>query len=193
MVRLIKDYPAIGWVKAENITTSDEILKLKNKIEELENELKGTSLKVPDDTELLSRGSDKLIMHFTYSIIKDMEFSFNHTEMSSELETTWNDVFYFISPSMINEIGERFFKTKMNEYVKSLEETKMEEKNGKKCVSFEINQVDFDTIKVQFKALGMITKNIKQRSVRDGQTYWTLTPYGDAVMTKMRAIKKTDF
>jgi hypothetical protein len=37
-------------------------------------------------------------------------------------------------------------------------------------------QDDFQTIKVQLRALGLIAKNDKPRSVKDSGTYWTLTP-----------------
>ena len=32
-------------------------------------------------------------------------------------------------------------------------------------------------------------KSEKARSVKDSGTYWTLTPYGDEVMTRLRAIR----
>ena len=55
--------------------------------------------------------------------------------------------------------------------------------------NFRIGQDDFQTIKVQLRALGLIAKNDKTRSVKDSGTYWTLTPYGDEVMTQLRAIR----
>jgi hypothetical protein len=58
-------------------------------------------------------------------------------------------------------------------------------------MDFKIDSVDFQTIKVQLRALGLITKSPKSRSVRDNATYWTLTSYGDNVMTKLRAIQKS--
>lgn len=33
-------------------------------------------------------------------------------------------------------------------------------------------------------------ESIKQRSVKDTKTYWTLTRYGDNLMMKLRALKK---
>ena len=55
---------------------------------------------------------------------------------------------------------------------------------------FNIGTDDFQTIKVQLRALGLITRSEKTRSVKDSGTYWTLTPYGDEVMTQLRAIRK---
>lgn len=34
-------------------------------------------------------------------------------------------------------------------------------------------------------------ENVKQRSVKDTGTYWTLTPYGDTKMVQLRAIRKS--
>ncbi|WP_250193431.1 hypothetical protein [Escherichia coli] len=58
-------------------------------------------------------------------------------------------------------------------------------------LSLKVSNSDFQTIKVQFRALGLIIKSEKSRSVKDKGTYWTLTPYGENLMTTLRAIKKT--
>ena len=57
---------------------------------------------------------------------------------------------------------------------------------------FRISQDDFQTVKVQLRALGLIAKNDKARSVKDSGTYWTLTPYGDEIMTQLRAIRRNE-
>jgi predicted MarR family transcription regulator len=57
-------------------------------------------------------------------------------------------------------------------------------------MSFRVDTDDFQTIKIQLRALGLITKSTKSRSVKDTATYWTLTPFGDTVMTRLRAIQK---
>jgi hypothetical protein len=48
----------------------------------------------------------------------------------------------------------------------------------------------FGTIMVQFKALGLIEKSERKRSVSDSGTYWTLTAYGDSHLTSLRAISR---
>jgi hypothetical protein len=58
--------------------------------------------------------------------------------------------------------------------------------------NFHISHDDFQTIKVQLRALGLIAKNDKARSVKDSGTYWTLTPYGDEIMTQLRAIRRDE-
>ena len=58
----------------------------------------------------------------------------------------------------------------------ALREKKEFEKTTLNC--FVVRQNDFDKIKVQLRALGLIAKSEKHRSVKDTRTYWTLTPYG---------------
>jgi predicted MarR family transcription regulator len=61
---------------------------------------------------------------------------------------------------------------------------------GAELRNFSLNQDDFQTVKIQLRALGLIIKSDKARSVKDVDTYWTLTPYGDEVMTRLRAIRR---
>ena len=53
-----------------------------------------------------------------------------------------------------------------------------------------ISSENFRTIIVQLRALGLIGKSTRTRSVKDTATYWTLTPFGDNVMTRLRAISR---
>jgi len=53
-----------------------------------------------------------------------------------------------------------------------------------------VNSVDFQTMKVQFVALGLITKSEKKRSIKDSGTYWSLTPFGETKMMQLRALRK---
>ncbi|MNT32864.1 hypothetical protein D3C72_1687660 [compost metagenome] len=61
-----------------------------------------------------------------------------------------------------------------------------------KLRNFKVDDHDYQTIKIQLRALGLIAKSEKARSVKDAGTYWTLTPYGDQVLTGLRAIRRED-
>jgi DNA-binding HxlR family transcriptional regulator len=91
---------------------------------------------------------------------------------------------------MINEASENSLKRALEKYL--IEVTEIKERYGKRFNEYrlDIKGDDFQTIKVQLRALGLIKRSIKQRSVKDTETYWTLTPYGDNVMTRLRAIKR---
>ena len=53
---------------------------------------------------------------------------------------------------------------------------------------FSVVEEDFQTLKIQFRALGLIIRSEKSRGVRDNETYWRLTPHGDDVITRLHAI-----
>ena len=93
---------------------------------------------------------------------------------------------------MINEAAEKTIKAALDAFIedRNLARLNEHEKLTRHSLhSFSLHQEDFQTVKVQFRALGLIAKNEKARSVKDSGTYWTLTPYGDEVMTRLRAIR----
>ena len=94
---------------------------------------------------------------------------------------------------MIDEVSDEKFKISLNNLMAKLGKKNLKddkELKGYSLISFSIDDEFFQTIKVQLRALGLITKSTKSRSVKDTSTYWTLTLYGDSVMNKLRAIKK---
>ena len=58
---------------------------------------------------------------------------------------------------------------------------------------FKLDRQSFQTIKVQLKALGLIEISKKNKSVKDQGTYWTLTPYGEHIMTQLIAIQSHNY
>lgn len=192
LIMLQKKSPGIGWVRGDLVPKQEaslEILELKKEVERLNKKLDEARTKAPPGTEDLAQGDENFVINFTCSSRKNYE-SFS---WSPAIETTWDDVFYQISPIMINEASDIQLKQILNKYVEKYGGNKLkasDEGKGHKFRNFIIDEEDFQTIKVQLRALGLTRKSEKNRSVKDTQTYWALTPYGDSVMNRLRAIKK---
>ena len=95
---------------------------------------------------------------------------------------------------MIDEVSDNDFRDQLSDYVRGQAFDELNESSDLKdmhLANFEVSDTDFHTIKVQLRALGLIAKSSKPRSVKDTDTYWTLTPYGDTVMTRLRAIPRS--
>lgn len=198
LIKLIKSNPGNGWVRGNLVPDSsaaEEILKLKNQIEDLKSELESVKTEAPKGTDELSQGNDYFMMGFSFVASPD-EYSFNGNRYSSKTEATWNDIFAAVSPLMIDEETDDGFKQGLNYLISRLTHSSLVKNKtfkGLNLMSYTINDDDFQTIKVQLRALGLITKSSKNRSVKDKNTYWTLTPYGDLTMTRLRAIhRQTD-
>jgi len=191
IVQLKKRSPATGWVKADLVPdegASQEILRLKNEVEKLRGELSaqvGTGI----DLSELAQGEEL----FSFPFKAKAKHGWNDY-MEAELQATisWNSIFASLAPSMADESDERNLKSRLNQFV-----VKAEEENINKQQYFSVNEVSaivegevFETIIVQFRALGLIQKSTKNRSVKDKQTYWSLTDKGDSLLVGLRAIKK---
>lgn len=194
LVRLIKDKPQPGWVRATFIPSEDttkEILELKKLNEQLKDEIEKSKTKAPEGTEEFSQGDDEIKIEYTFTAKGDWQTGSEYYQNSTEL--TWNEIFAEISPLLIDESQEVPFRKKVNSLIakKEFKElSKLQKKNNRVPTDFKIKDNDFHTIKIQFRALNLITESIKKRGVHDKSTYWKLTPYGDTVMTRLRAIKK---
>jgi hypothetical protein len=192
-INLQKTNPAIGWVRGDLVPEKDssaEILELTREIERLHNQIEDTKNQAPKGAEKLAQGEDKLSIkcNFESTDEKYTSYTWNGT-----IQTTWNEIFYQISPLLIDEASEHRIRNSLNEFVaiKKRPEMKLrEDAKGHRFSGFAIDEDNYQTIKVQFRALGLIIQSMKKRAVTDKGAYWTLTPYGDTIMNQLRAIKR---
>jgi len=203
LIRLIKDNPRGGWVKASSLPTEDaskEILDLKRQIDELTRELQENTENAPKGTEAFAQGDDAIELYYTYtttSRTNSMIISYGEEEKFASkmfrVSATWNDIFKEISPLMIDEASENSLKEKLLSFCRNRnqqsesEDVKM---TYQKYYTSYFDDNSFNQVKVQLKALGLIRKSERKRSIKDSDTYWSLTNFGDYQMTRLIAIKK---
>ena len=190
--QLRKKHPGLGWVRGDQVPGREataEILGLRKQIEHLENELHEVRTKAPPGTEQFAQGDDPFEISFLGRCRES--FSVDTEEAPLTAALSWNQVFYTVSPLLIHESNEHSMRGVLEERL--LPEvrdyfTKLRHRIG----SFEcrIDGESFRTIIVQLRALGLIGKSTRPRSVKDTATYWTLTPFGDNVMNRLRAITR---
>jgi len=202
LIYAIRNHPAIGFVRA-NLVPDDssllEIRNLHNKITELETQLAYISNNAPADTEELAQGDESLEIRYTFKTssphdlwgnpLYDDDSIWHH----ANLKISWNIIFSTIAPLLVNEAAEYTLQEQLAQLVRDYSyniRSKKKEFAGKEFSEFSISDKNFQTIKIQLRALGLITQSKKNRSVKDNATYWTLTPYGDNVMTRLIAIKR---
>ena len=192
LIQLIKAEPAVGWVRANELADKDatlELLKLRRKVDDLQAELARTRTTAPQGAEDLAQGDH--VHEFDYTFRSRGEDGWQ--TWTAHFEATWNEVFAVVAPLMIHEAEEPALKAALNQFIeqKNLPSLVAELKLKSHLLrDFNLTLEDFQTIKIQMRAIGLIAKSEKARSVKDSGTYWTLTPYGDEVMTRLRAIRR---
>jgi hypothetical protein len=193
LVNLMRTTPATGWVRADQLPTEDasaEILRLRRRVDELEAALAATRTEAPRGTENLAQGEDQLTISYSYDGFDEVDFE--TYVYHDALNTTWNKVFAAVAPLMIGETRDNEFKQALNNFVR-LNRVSDLQAHGRpmQFQDFVVDESDFQTIKVQLRALGLITPSKRARAVKDTATYWTLTPYGDSVMSRLRAVGRS--
>lgn len=198
LIKLIKSNPAVGWVKADLLPTAEtaeEILALRKRIERLQKEIEELRTSAPKETEHLAQGNDEFEIRYSFGGYQSSRYSADVTYTAS-FYTNWWQVFAWISPLMIDEATDRELKVELNRMIRQANIEGLEEDEKLReydLRDFRISDDDFNTIKVQFLALKLIAKSVKSRSVKDTANYWTLAPYGESVMTELRAIRREGY
>lgn len=195
LIQLIKTTPAVGWVRANELADRDattELLRLRRQVDELQDELNRVRISAPSDSEGLAKGDEVHILRYGFKTRDPSTYSY--TEWSAECEVTWDQIFGSVAPVMMHEASDAKVKDAVNNFLLPYCGDLM--LDDKQFAGLELRNVyivddDFNTIKIQLRALGLITQSQKNRSVKDSATYWTLTPYGDSVMTRLRAIRRS--
>ena len=193
LVQLIKSNPAIGWVRSDELMGQEaalELLSLRRQVDGLKEALASVKSSAPEGIEDLSHGNDQFNLKFAYTLYSTS--TGKKESGTGEFSPTWNAIFRSVSPILINEATENAMKTSIDElaYAKNQKFIMAKALDSTLRLSrIEVPQQQFNTILVQLKALGLIKKSEKNRSVKDSGAYWTLTAYGDEVMTRLIAVK----
>ena len=195
MVKLIRDFPAEGWVKAGSITNNQslkELVRLQKENSELLQQLHKISTEAPKGTEDYAQGEDVVKIYYTFSAYRIGGYEQERFNCEYEEIFSWNEIFSAVAPAMIDGCSESMLEYRLNDFIGENNNWNEDERfNGLgDAGSYFIKQESFDQIKIQLRALGYIALSDKERIATDQKTYWKLTPYGDYVMTRLLAIKR---
>lgn len=194
LIRLIKDYPAIGWVKGDNLSSDAakaEILTLKARVSELENQIAVSAAVKIEDYDTLAQGSDSFTIEARISV-SNKDTPFRHEYYLWNAKTNWNEIFKNISPLLIDEAGSKEINDTLSAYILTNERQRIISnfEENKNIGSLSIKDQSIHQIVVQLFAIGLIEKGTKRRPINDKDTYYKLTQPGEKLMYQLRAIRK---
>jgi len=189
---LQRKHPGVGWVRGDTIANDEniaELLKLKNEVERLKNMLAEIETTPPTGTENLAQGQDLFTIpcHFLAS-----DSTGTNVNMRHDLKISWDDLFSEVAPMLLHEHAEHDIWNRLEELFLRVANQAL--KNDKRYSDCKSNAMDvetrfYETIILQFYALGLIRQTLRQSKIIT-YSYWELTGYGKALMTRLRAISK---
>lgn len=202
-------YPATGWVKADQATSKESLAalaKAQAEIESLKDQLETVRTQAPPGTENMAQGMEKFSL--PVRILSNRSAYRKQISGWIEIEMTWDRAFGYLGLRMMQEANETTLKkdlqnvvvndnlpslrSEFDDLVMSTSEEHDIEVNFYKLSNVTISDEDFQNIRLQFNALGLIQHSQRGRSVKDTANYWTLTPYGNTHLVKMRALKTNE-
>lgn len=191
LIKLIKNHPSPGWVRADNLpdqSAAEEILSLRKEIDRLKRELEVSIHEQPESARNLAQGTD------SYGLPVSIRWKINMFDKEEEGFTVpieWNEVLFAIGPALIDAATSATVRAKLEQYVKDTRDfSQSPHASTAEAYELTVPSGAMDTIIVQLIAIGVLRKSSRNRSVKDTNTYWELSPYGERLMYDIRAIRR---
>lgn len=192
VTQLVRRSPAVGWVRADSVPTdrTNEVLALKARIEELESELTRIGRSAPNGTNELAQGSDKFTLAFVYEtqIAKTNKTGSRYwvrgIEQEISLTLSWDQILTWLAPTLILGPSSGQVNRRMNEAAHA-ELRRQWSDSESRFDNIRIYSHVATAIMMQLRSLGIIT--VERQHHED---LWRLTPYGEAIIARLTAIRR---
>ena len=112
LVRLIRDNPATGWVKADSLPSQEatqEIQELRRQVAELKRALKTVRTTAPKETASLAQGEDQFEIEYTFKA-----YGGYYDRYSASYPVSWSQIFLRLAPLMIDGADDDHLEEELN-------------------------------------------------------------------------------
>jgi hypothetical protein len=195
----IREHPGVGWAKADELSADDlrmENLELKQELLKIKE-----SSRTDDKSEMakgLSCGNDSydVKIRVKYEALDPEEEERGHFIATESVQMTWDGILAIIGPKLMSETTQELLYRELNNKIIGAYSWGFKEKYENEQPECEFQEIElertcFETIMVQYRALGIIAISDKKRSLRDRATYFALTSHGESELIRIMAIKKS--
>jgi hypothetical protein len=176
-----KRNPQVGWVRANKASNPEVVEAMRQEIGRLTQELSNVKTAAPESSAKYSQGEDEVELLASYTI-RNGFVRYDHA-----FNFCWEDLLFEVGPLLLEEASETQMKERLSSEVSKYAGTDFPEDSD----HIRLSDDSFDTIKIQLMALGLISKSQKKHAPSDHARYWSLTPFGENQLTKLRAILKS--
>lgn len=177
----VSEHPAIGWVRANQVLSSEnlvELSQLRKEVIELREKQRQykEAKKYKDiaeiDEEIHIRG-EKYHLWRGEKILEKWQ-----------CDITWKQLFVSIAPYLLEFPSDNVVEKHITTIAFSYTGINTDD-------NLVINSQDFQTIKIQFMALGLVNISYEKTTKGDMALFWNLTESGKQLMIQWRTIKTT--
>ena len=176
-------YPAIGWVRANQALSNESLIELNELRKEVDVLRK---FKQQQETKIayedIASFDDEIKLNFVHEY-----FRYKYGDYKDPLDTTlsWRVLFSQISPTIMQRPNDELMRKEIGNIFNALV-------FKKSTGTIKITKEDYETIKIQFKAYGLIEIKYLQTTNKTMAWFWNLTPKGEQEMMNSRIIKRNN-
>ncbi|MGR5294452.1 DUF4062 domain-containing protein [Vibrio mediterranei] len=177
--KTIKLFPATGWVRATSFS-NEELLGELNELRKHNTQLtdKLSKLSKPEAYEVDNLASLDSLYKVSGTCYTD------YGKKTWNCEASWGEMFSIISPYLIQVPNQQ--------RVKEILSYQLIKKSMTSFTTASIDDQIFQTISIQFRALGLVSISNRKTTQGGWALFWTLTPKGEQLMVQLRAISVND-
>jgi hypothetical protein len=176
--KTIKTYPAIGWVRANQVSNT-ELLQELNELRKVNESLEKFRQEILEQ----DKNSVENIAELDESITMSGTHWYNDRKSSWKVDLTWREIFALIGPYLLQPLNDETVKRNLGSSIH--ESVDIKGRNP------ELNDQEFQTIKIQFMSLGLISVESHQTVRGSMGLFWVLTQKGNKLLVQTRTVKST--
>lgn len=201
VARVTKRKPGVGWVRGDKAMTVDQeremlalreqISALRNQVSVLEEQKRAAEGALVEDTAAFAQDSDPVTIT-VFSQVKPNYRLEDMTVYSAAITSTWGQVFRELAPLLVDETLEEEAEERLasHYYWTAATDAQRAALHFSGPRQLVVNYEDWEMIRTQLRALGLIDFGSKRRPPSDSGKYLRLTPKGDRYMTALIAVKR---
>lgn len=180
LTKTIKTYPAVGWVRATNQTSSEslsEINELRKQNDKLNREINTLKINPGVKIENIADYSDVIKLSGGYKT------KWQGSTYSWSIEMSWQDIFSCIAPYLLATPSDDSVKITLKKNAVTLAVNNYYEAD--------LDDQIFQTIKIQLIALGLVDVTYSKTTQGGMILFWRITDAGKDLMLNLRTVRKT--
>lgn len=187
MPQLIKTRPAVGWVRATGLGSPEqarEIERLKHRVTELEQEREQLLVQSAGSLGTLAQGNDLFDVMYRCKAYA----AGNCEDVAVRSRLAWNSLFASFAPHLSQPQHEEFIAARLAERLQevALKDVQISRPKAHAVTDISLAPLCFNTIKLQFRTLGLIRRVPRD----DSRTWWQLTAAGEQYLTTLLAVRR---
>lgn len=179
--KTIKIYPAVGWVRASNVSQDDLLLDL-NELRKDNARLKASLAEV--ESRLIPENENLAGLDDLYEVTLEwtQRESYGTYTKNETVSVSWGEMFARIAPDLVEHPSDGSVNFKLGSSLYR----KMHPGADR---TVQVQHDDFQTVRTQFQALDLIATPYSKTTKGNMALFWSLTSRGERLMVQMRTVK----